>query len=173
MSVSETLLLPNQPSSGLVVNTPLGGDGMVAPQYKVSVDVTLAGDGSGGSIASTWVIDKRYSAILNYLFLSCTGPTGDIDAFVSCTTRDGLAFGENVTCVYGTGSSAARARYLWRPPSVFLVSGADRNANEPFINYSIANDASFSLRATGELLLFSVEAARRVPYNVLVNNKPF
>lgn len=173
MSTEESTDLPDQPSNGQTVITPLGGNGFVAPIHRVNAESTVSGDASGGTSRVEFVLDKRHSYILNWAYLNSTDPGANDPAVVSIGMRNNISYADSVTLIYTAWSGTPRARLIWSPPSTIILAGNDLNSDQPTIAASVQNVNGKNFTLGIEILAFDIEAPRRVPYSYLVANRPF
>lgn len=173
MSVTEDLELPNQPTTGGVFQTPLGGDGFISPIHRQDADMKVTGDATGGVIRHRFILDKRHSYIFNLMAINTTDPGADVPHIVQLGMREEIQYTQVVTSEYQAFTAVPRSRCIWAPPSFFFPGGPDPEEDIPYIQVSTQNVNALEVNVTIQLLAFDIEALRRVPYDQLINNKPF
>ncbi len=164
MSVTETLSLPAQPSSGTVTYEPLGGDGMIAPLAAYWIDnFIISGDASGGVAELVVECDPRYECLVG--FLSSAAWNGTISAGVGCTLtlKWGTKFDASITKLGTYEAPDNKSRLHWAPDPIFgPESWTARFENN--------NGASFLLQAI--VYLFKKNVQQYVPLTQLLASLP-
>jgi hypothetical protein len=90
VAVSSTVVLPAQPTDGVVTYVPLGGDGLTAPQgaYAV-VNFELTGASGGGASTLIVQMDPRYCSLVafaSFRILQTTSADADFRLTVGSQT---------------------------------------------------------------------------------------
>jgi len=127
MSVSNTVILPAQPTLGIgTLFTPFGGDGRSAPLGVYDVDVRVVGDAGAGTASLTIQYDNRYTMLCSYCMAYVNADTAAGEFSLQLTDTD---ISQPNVHIVGTLPGVAEAFqgqnsvYLWFPPPIWL-SGA-------------------------------------------------
>lgn len=168
MAVTETVVLPAQPATGLVDYIPLGGNGYNAPMSAYSFQVTLASDASAGTNSITLEMDPQFLSLISYLQVTVSGASASmanrID--IGATTFDviydtALVFWDDATDV---------ASKLWKPPAAMVTQ---QNANyQPFVKSHLLNVDGETHFFIGRIYNFAKRARETTPLSVLLANLP-
>lgn len=124
MSVAITVALPNQPATGAVVWTPLGGDGRTAPLGCWLINFQIQGDASGGTATLSIVADPRYTNLFAWANPTVSSAAGAPDMLI--VIQESGTSGAASPVVVGTMPqiattvSTTNAAFLWYPPPMYF-----------------------------------------------------
>jgi len=162
VSVSENVILPAQPTLGLIEYVPLGGDGWVAPQSAFVCDVQVTGDGTGGSAAMTIFRDERFEHLIQFMSLESNITTAmefRFDLARSVQTQIHNVGTSTVTAVVG----AELACQIWTPPA--MVDPIQFRARTD-------NADTFLNKFKCVIYNFNIRASEKVPLGVMFASLP-
>ena len=168
MSVSETIALPAQPSTGRTALIPLGGDGFEAPISYTALEAQLTGDASGGNATIKVEIDDRYTQLLAYAVLShdqSSAVAYRVD--FQCTTEDQLIESGEIQG-YASGTTGRIGNYIWEPPAALCAAAP--GGQRPNLRYQAANVNGAQYVLNCKFLNFDRRAREEVPLYVLLAN---
>jgi len=77
MAVSDSVQLPEQPTSGFTRTQPLGGNGWSDPHSRTTCRITLASAAGGGTNILIIRLDPRYTQLVAFVNVSVAGATVD------------------------------------------------------------------------------------------------
>lgn len=163
MSVTESLVLPAQPTSGKVTLVPLGGDGFSAPHAAYMIETMLAtGDASGTFVRLQVTMDERFCSLPSYV-------TGQIGQATPADADYRWTFGTTVDqgVLVNTAdvvSSAVNCAKTWRPPPVIQPGGG--KAAKLFMTYKNVDGDTYFLDSL--IYLFDIRARERGPLGYLL-----
>lgn len=171
MAVAVTLQLPNQPSTGAVHRTPLGGDGFRAPMASYIVDnFQISGNVSGGSLLGTVNMDERFCALVAYITTSITQTTpADTDLRLRLDTSGANSpVAAQVQSIAAANISAtvstATINEIWTPtPTILPGSGAGALFSVQGLN----NDGDL-FRISALIYLFNINVRQVMPMGPLL-----
>lgn len=169
VAVSNSVVLPLQPSTGDVRYIPLGGDGFSAPvaAYNV-IGLGVTGATGGGSASLTVTFDDRYAALLSYVSVANV-QVASADADISIVLTAGSlgmptqALQENVTAISAV-VNAGTIRRTWSPTPVMLA-GAEKRGVLSFTMVNVENDA-YTLSCL--IYLFNIRVREMTPMGPLL-----
>ncbi len=155
MAVTETIVIPAQPTDGLIKYTAMGGDGFRSPIHLCRFLVKLAADASGGQLTIDLRMPDDFVSVVSWI-----RAVQDDATPVACQIQ---LRPDNATQFQGSfslardninGSSTAfHAETLWVPPAI-LMEQEDSATISPSITIAKANVDTFELDATGEIYLY-------------------
>ncbi len=164
MSVTETLVLPNQPTTGSVVIRPLGGDGYSAPQSYYLVDFRLDSDASGGTNILRVDLDPQFQNVVSLMHASMVGGLADritrLDIFEASRVETGPRFAVQANMVRNSDTGT---HLLYAPPAMFDVGRCEA---------AVDNVDSEEFRLNLLVYNFRRDAFNRVPLNILLASLP-
>lgn len=161
MAVLTQVQLPDQPSDGSVVYTPLGGNGFQAPHSMFDFSVQATGDASGGNVVLQLFMDPRFVSLVNWVSGTGNPATGDIGNAMSLTTNEGSGVGISD---YSPATQAAAlsvgAAKTWQPPCVPVTNNP---VFTPVLSCTFTNSNGREFNFTGQILLFDKRARETTP----------
>jgi len=170
VSVAETLILPNQPTSGIVSRISLGGDGFSSPMAAYTVaNFQLTGDGTGGQVTFTVQLDDRFCALVAYASIGASQPTAtNISVrFRLDSAPTGQGFAPQVyqpsVVANSLNLNAQTIRAQWTPHAVITPGSDVINLSCAIINVDLVVH-NFSAM----IYLFNINARQRVPIEYLL-----
>ena len=122
MSVSALMTLPDQPTTGRSVLSPLGGNGYSAPHSCYLVQSSVAGDASAGTVLLSIQMDPRYTNLIAWInpLTSSAAAAGEFQIAMlenATSTVPGVTIVgtyPQVTSTFGGNQS-----FLWYPPPIY------------------------------------------------------
>jgi len=170
MSVSVTLTLPDQPTTGRVRYSPLGGNGIKSPSKICDFNVVLAGDASGGTSTLTVQFDRTYAAVPAIMRCVKSVLTPDDFNFGIAPTGDGgFTYAIALNSVAGFNGGGASA--TWAPPPMYCEQEGPSGA-APFIVVVSTNVDAETTTFRGQLLLFELRARDFAPLEDIYSSLP-
>lgn len=173
MAVEERVQLPNQPTSGLLENVPLGGNGLTAPHSAQVVRVNLDGDASGGGSTIYVRMDPRFVSLVSYVNLRVDGVSADqpFRMELRCTTQDAVVVGGNGDHAAIAGFGGTTVNMLWTPPPVLcgVPQGSIADGIPPYVRVDISNTNGATQVLSMRLYNFDVRAREITPVPALVS----
>lgn len=171
MAIAVTLQLPNQPSTGAVHRTPLGGDGYRAPMAAYIVDNFQATNAAGGGASTLTVqMDERFCSLVAYATLSMTQATpADIDArYRLDTTQASSPIAPQVQGrrIEFTDSdiSTATINDIWTPTPVIIPGGGAGG----ILTMGVVNIDTDLFRLSALIYLFNINVRQVMPMGPLL-----
>lgn len=175
MSVSESLILPQQPVSGTVIDQPLGGNGWTAPHSRHAVNVELASDASGGTNKILVHTDPRWSCVVSFMLLRIANAVADsawamhvvIGVFTGFCQVNGTLDISQVPAGILPGA-------LWTPPGFIGSTGVlDPVVGDPMnVQATINNVDTETLSLHAIVYNYEKDAMRKTPLDVLLASIP-
>lgn len=169
MAVSETIVLPNQPSSGRLTRIPLGGDGFYAPTAAYAVtNFALTGDVSGGAVTHLVTMDNRFCSLVSWIsFTIAQATAADADFRVSIGGTTGIipVFVENNAAV--ATSAVVNALTVGKtivPPPAVLPGGGDPG----IIAVRTLNVDTDVVTMNAMIYIFNIRAREKTPMGPLL-----
>lgn len=171
MSVTETITLPNQPTTGRVHRVALGGDGYTAPHAAYVVDnFILTGDAGGGTVAHIIQMDERFCSLVAYVnLLSSQASSADADWVIGLDSNlaNGAIApqleGRVIAATSATVSSVTLASIFTPVPVVLPGAGAGAQ-----INSNVLNVLADGVRISALIYLFNVQVREVTPMGPLL-----
>jgi len=164
VSVTETLVLPAQPTTGSTVIRPLGGDGYLAPQSYYLVDMRLDSDASGGTNVLRVDLDPQFQNVVGLMQASMIGGLADritrLDIFEASRIETGPRFSCQANMVR---NSDVGTNLMYAPPPVFDVGRCEA---------AVDNVDAEEFRLNMVIYNFRRDAFTRVPLNILLASLP-
>jgi len=161
VSVSDTLVLPSQPTTGSVTIRPLGGNGYTSPQSYYLVDFRLDADGSGGTITLNVALDPQFQNVVSLAEASLIGAAASrvvrLDIFEATSA---LRFSVQGTMLRNADTGT---HMLYAPAAVFDVGQFEAVVDN-------VDTEEFRLKLL--IYNFKRDAFNRVPLNVLLASLP-
>jgi len=176
VSVSETIQLPAQPTSGTTDMITLGGDGYSAPESSMNLNAVLAGDASGGYAAMIVGFDPRFVQLVAYTCIKILGLSADANVRqeIRSTLYETFIVGHTAPYLAITGLTGALNNVLWTPPPILVSAGANATSSGPFYAYYTANPgAGNSVQLSMRIHNFNKRARELVPLDKLVACVPY
>ncbi len=170
MAVSETVVIPAQPTTGVIEFLPLGGNGQIAPLGCYMIDVQLAGDASGGLAAISVSLDPRYTNLVAFYSATVDSAATAPDYFMDIRA-DAAASGFSGPAIVGTMPHTAivstpSASFLWYPPPIYYPGGGH-------ISLAMLNvDATEVYAIVAEVYCFDIDIRKITPMGILQMNVP-
>lgn len=171
MSVSETINLPAQPSSGVTVSQPMGGNGYHAPVSQTYVEAAQTGDGTGGTNTITVRFDPDHMQMLNWLQIQLDNQTGDVVVHANLVFGpggDGMNLPFVVSCVHDPRSNNAFG--FWRPVPVVAAPRPPSQSSFPLLQVTDENTNGTKLTVRAMLYDFNPTAAQVTPFGWIAEN---
>lgn len=168
MSVSESIVLPAQPSSGKVVDQGLAGSGYWSPHSETQIRIILAGDASGGTASMTFQWDPRWTSMLQWVSFGASGISADVVATISYRITANLGCGGTVTAV-APPTTGFNAQAVWCPPPQ-LASVPTIGGTQPNLRIVCDNTDGDTFQLDASLLNFAKDVRNIVPYSSLVSS---
>ena len=133
ISVTEDLVLPAQPASGVTNYIPLGGDGYTAPFAAYAVNAfTLTGDATGGRVELKVTMDARYCSLVQYLNMTnLQAATADAEfrfvlgAALAAGAVPQQTLSGDITAINGNISGGVATLNQTWSPAPFILPGGD------------------------------------------------
>lgn len=161
MSVTETINLPAQPTTGTVRYGPMGGDGWTAPLARYEIEASLDMDGSGGTWRIAINMDPQFMSVVALMGL-LTDQGSDTIAFSMDCRLDAANVQYRVAGDLKQLHST-NAQALWAlPPIIDPVA----------IDFRLVNTDTFDGIGTCTIYLFKKSAQHVVPINVIMSCLP-
>lgn len=168
MSVTSTVQLPQQPTTGSTIWVPLGGNGYTSPHSMFEVDVQLANDASGGDCRLFILTDPRWESIINRAELIVASQAAQAEFTFNLNISQIAGFPPKVPMNYqgemdlssltGTGACS------WDlPPHI--------DAQQISATLDNVDDTETSI-IRAWIFNFHKDASQRVPLNVLLGSIP-
>lgn len=166
MSVAETITLPGQPTDGLNIFVPLGGDGFIAPHSCYELEATLDGDASGGTNVIYINLDSRFQSLVSLISIHVSGAAANVAFEAQFATQHGKIPAKywkiNGDAEFSAVFSKAQAQ--WMPTPVF---GSTR------IAAAISNTGvGLNLKLAALVYNFDRRASETVPLTQLLASIP-
>lgn len=169
MTVSSTVTLPAQPSTGQAIYHPLGGDGWLAPKAAFTVFNTLAMDASGGNSVSTIVFDSRFESILVLMQAHLTGGVAAAEFEAQLIQNPRIDSGNAGIRVRAFGTSifldalSDQNLWTWAPP--LLVNQASASITTPNVDGDTVHQFAW-------IFMYNIRVFEKVPLNVILSSIP-
>lgn len=122
MSVAETVILPNQPVSGLIEEVALNGDGYSSPHSATYGRVNLAADAGAGTLQVTVEMDPRWTSMVSFMEVEVASMANDKNVNMRILITPTLAMGHNATIVLPFSGSATFNLLTWWPAPQLIFS---------------------------------------------------
>ncbi len=170
ISVTESIVLPNQPSVGQLNRIPMGGDGQTAPNAAYALQAfELVGDAGGGKVGHVITMDNRFCSLVSWVQLANVQTTpGDVDfrfAMAGTGTNEVPLLAEGGLAVaIAAAVSTSSINELWRPPPVVLPGGP----NVGFVSVDMLNVLSDVVRVSMMIYLFDIDVRTKTPMGPLL-----
>lgn len=169
MSVSETINLPAQPTTGYTEIRDLGGNGITSPRFMMDLYAEIGGDASAGTAQIRAVFDPTYAAMLAFVSATQQG----IVAAGAQPTRYNLKTGPTsdpgieATIIPPTMSTVSAAT-AWIPPPVILRrQDSPQDSAYPQLRVFVDNDAALTLKVTAQIYIFDLSSIDLVPIDII------
>lgn len=170
-SVSETVALPLQPTTGVISRIPLGGDGFTAPIAAYAVQqFQVTGDAGGGSAGLILSLDERFCSLVSYVTVSINQGTpadADFRLNIGASSSPNPQAPQNLQ-----GAMVATAATLgtttvsttWNPtPMIYPGAGSG-----PFVQALFENVLADVYRMHAYIYLFNVRVRETTPMGPLL-----
>lgn len=166
MSVTDTVVLPAQPTNGSTVYRPLGGDGWTAPHAVYSVLTQVSGDASAGINQAIIETDKRFQSIVVNVEVLFTGDTTTVEGLIEVIADQPVGTQHRVTMM-GTMLFLSTLNDFgllsWSPP---VVLGLD------FVLSEIQNINNTINNTKAMIYVFQKRVFEKVPLNTILASLP-
>ena len=166
MSISETLVLPGQPTTGNTVFEALGGDGLTAPHSAWHVNgFELTGDVTGGTVTMTVRMDPRFVSLVGHMTLRST-QVNDADKIVRWTCSGGTRLprvGATRTLTHAPYLSSNELFDTYVPPPVLLPGGSTSACS-----IILENDTNNLYLMDALIYLFNIDVRQKYPSGPLL-----
>lgn len=160
--VTETVVLPNQPTVGSVKYVPLGGDGYTAPHAAYEIrNFQITGDDQLGKAQLTLDMDQRFCCLVSYAvgqIAQGTAADADFRFSLGGSLEQGV-----ITKTAATLSTVTIGR-TWRPPPVLQEGGS----NAPQLRMVYENVDADVYFLTSLIYLFNIRAREVGPLGYLL-----
>ena len=166
MAVSTQVNLPAQPTTGQVVQTPLGGGGILAPHLETIVEMVLLGDATGGDSTHTIQLDPRYASMVSYCF-GMSGAGTAIDMIFEIFRGD-LTDLRHVANLEST--TLQPNAYVWSPPA--LILSGQPGAIAPIVRMRSPNVDSVNTTFSVLIYNFVKNVRELTPLSILFASLP-
>lgn len=171
MAVSNSVVLPAQPSTGVLDYIPLGGNGFSAPFAAWSLEaMTVTGDVSGGAASIGISMDMRYCSLVAFVTVAVLQTSAaDADLRIQLTGSNTTDQGENVIMPSISATVASRtAGTVWRPTPQILPGGQSDAANLPRISARSLNVSTDVFEISCLIYLFNIRVREITPMGPLL-----
>jgi len=168
MSVTATIILPNQPAAGDVIYVPLGGDGWTSPMSLYEVNLQLANDASGGDTRLFVITDPRFEAVIHRAEVVVASQAAQAE----------FTFNLNISAVAGRSPKVPMNYQGEMDFSTLTGTGAAFWDLPPHIDAQQIATTTDNVDATELTILrawiynFHRDASRRVPLSILLASIP-
>jgi len=179
VSVSYTVALPAQPTSGTTDLIALGGDGFIAPESSTNLNAVINGDGTGGYASIVVGFDPRFVQLVAYANVKILGLAADTNVRmeIRLTPLETFIVGKTVpflTIAGLAGGGASLNNVLWTPPPILVSAGVTPVTVGPFFafytdNPGVGNSVQLAMRIHN----FNKRARELVPLDKLVASVPY
>lgn len=166
MSVSDSVTIPANPTTGGLEYIPLGGNGFTAPQSAYTVSIAVVSDASGGTSTLTINFDDQYLSLVSFVQTTVTASSADVPSRRTLTMSTFDALHDATDCQQGEGTTAAR---IWKPPGVMGKVGIGFTPN---CVSRIANTDTETHFLGIRIYNFNVRARETTPLALLLQNLP-
>jgi len=163
LSISETVVLPDQPAAGSVEYVGLGGNGYLAPHSMYLIDQQITGDVTGGDVLFRISRDERFEHLIMTMMVQGDGSTVDLPFRMeifrgqqSFLIQSGLIVA--TTVLNGTGSNR-----VWSPSPLI---------GPTFWRLRVDNTLGKIVKFKSVIYNFRIDASKLVPLNLLLQNLP-
>jgi len=174
VSVTASLVLPNQPAVGVVADTPLGGDGWSAPHSSQEVSFSLVGDASGGTMSLRVHTDPRWASVVSHITLRKSSAAADW-TWALQVFPDRQAMCQITGTKVALALASASDSVLWCPPPLIGTTGQDgTSASDPFFIFAtcVNVDVTETLTMNIKIYNFRKTVRERVPLSVILASLP-
>ncbi len=165
MSVSDSVTLPAQPTTGSTQIIGLAGNGRVAPHSMQVAEITLASDASGGDCLLTINLDARYENIVTW----CDAQ--QISAAAASPYQFDLDLRPDTVSIASNGTSSNDGGLVlagingasWNPPPL---------PNMRRIRLTMANVDTETTSLTIVVFNFEMDASKNIPLQTILSSLP-
>ncbi len=169
MSVSESVTLPAQPTTGSVSRVPLGGDGYTAPSAAYAIrGHAVTGDAGGGTATLTINCDDRFCSLVAWVSAGVNqGTSADAEFRRIITSAQGLGIpqlAENGLATAVVAAFGVEVQSLWNPPPVILPGGPDVGR----LSYAFTNVLNDVYTLQAYIYLFNIRVRETTPMGPLL-----
>lgn len=177
MSVSETILLPAQPTTGITQIVPLGGDGMTAPMSMSYTEADQTGDATGGTTRIIFRLEEAHAHMVAWLAVQVDSASADEVSLINLVWgARGENLADSLVMIYNTGGGGNGAYGVWKPPPLMIeprpVNPALNTGGAPYIEAYVANSDGEVLKCTLLTYQFHPNARSVTPFPLLAANFP-
>lgn len=140
MTVTASVQLPDQPTTGAVRTKALGGNGLISPHSETLVQVSSTGDAGGGVNRIYIRMDPRYVQLVAYVELTYAGAAADTPVDMSLTSSSTFQFGAQRLMLLVDAPDSGSMRALWTPPPLLIAADASASATAaPTLRVQVPN----------------------------------
>lgn len=171
MAVAESFTLPDNPATGVLRITPLGGDGFTDPMFRYDLrNFQALGDASAGGISLSVVMDQRYCCMLSFCSMVYGGTGNDPmpvryiwGGGIGGITPNQFRF---VRADVVPATIGARVTDMWVPPAIMQPS-------DPLLTLRVEtiNEDTDVLQMFMSVFCYDINALQKVPMSQLVRSK--
>lgn len=168
MAVDSSFVLPNQPATGRLTLSPLGGDGYTAPHAMYTVTNWLTtGDATGGAQTMNVTMDDRFCGMVGYASMTSTAPAdidirwslvGAVNGVVPLMVR-----AASIDRISSTVTTAT-VNDTWLPPA-FIMPGQDSAT----LGLAVINTDTLVVQVHLVVFLYNINARQKMPFGVLAD----
>lgn len=174
MSVTDSVTLPSQPTSGILVDTPLGGDGWTAPHSMHNVRIALASAAGGGTNTITIFTDPRWTCLIESMMIRVDSLAAATDFMMASVPNNGARQQVNGSLAILTSLATVLPAAMWNPSAAFGTNNNDPGVSgEPgFIQAVIENVDTETLQFHARIYNFQKMAREATPLPILLASIP-
>ena len=168
MSVSETIVLPAQPTTGTSRIQPLGGNGYSAPMSMAFCEADLASDASGGYNRLIFELEEGHAHMIGIVGMRVASASAAVVA--APTIRAGASMSWRDTVTIPEAAVLTQARVLWRPPPLWCRAAGTGTGYTPQLEVYVPNVNGETFRMSMLAYQFQPEASQVTAWPFLVAN---
>lgn len=166
-SVTETIVLPAQPTSGLVDAVPLGGDGFSAPKLAYSIkNFLVTGDASSGNLEQIIRMDQRYCSLVTFATLTIAQGTAADASFRMTITGNRTPGMDDSGLIVSVPSlvDSIEVSHTWFPMALILPGSGD----DAILRARVLNVNGDVSRLDAFIYLFDIRVRELTPMGPLL-----
>ncbi len=174
-SVSDSVQMPEQPTSGNTHIQPLGGNGATDPHSRTFTAITLASAAGGGTNLLVVRLDPRFTQLVAFVGVSVSGGvaatiTGRVE--LDCGGFEQWLQSLSIPLA-DTGSTGNEHNAIWTPPNVLCSAEPNTDSSAaPRVRVIIPNVDGESLTLRVVCYNFDKRARERTPIGLLMTSIP-
>lgn len=168
VSISQTVMLPEQPTVGETIVQPLGGNGYAAPQSQIFCEVVQASDASGGYNRIIVELEDNHAHMIGFVGMRVQAASGDVVSAPTIRASKGQSYRDTFTIQ--NAPVLTQARGLWRPPPIFCRTRAQGSSATPQVEIYIPNTNGETFTIDLLAYQFQPEASQVTAWPFLVAN---